>query len=69
MTYEYNIVTTDMGWIISRKKEMWRLMVLQYLNWYWLWQPNKWSAKVFYDKAKAESAVWVLRIKDKKKAE
>ena len=69
MSYEYNIIKTELGWIISRKKEMWKLMILQYLNWYWLWTPNKWSARIFYDKNKAESAISVMKIKDKKKSD
>lgn len=69
MSYEYNVIRTELGRIISRKKEMGKLMILQYLNWYWLWQPNKWAARVFYDRNKAESAVSVLKIKDKKKSD
>lgn len=69
MSYEYNIIRTELGWIISRKKEMGRLMILQYLNWYWLWTPNKWSARVFYDKSKAESSMIAMKIKDKKKSD
>ena len=55
--YEYKIIKTERGWILSRKKEMWRLMILQYLNWKWLWSPHKTYAKVFYDKDSAVEAL------------
>ena len=61
--YEYKVIRTEMGWIISRKKEMGRLMILQYLNWYGLWTPNKWAARVFY---KREDAVWALVVVKRK---
>lgn len=63
---EYNVSRTELWWIISRKKEMWRLMMLQYLNWYWNRVPNKSSARVFYSQEKALSARQVLIAREKK---
>lgn len=53
-----------MWWIISRKKEIGGLMILQYLNWYGLWTPNKWAARVFYREADAGWALAVLKKKN-----
>ena len=66
---EYNVVRTELGWIISRKKEMWRLMMLQYLNGYWLWTPNKSSARIFYSEEKAVSARMVIKKREEKKSD
>ena len=43
---------------------MWRLMLLQYLNWKWLRTPNKWFARIFYHREDAVSALVVQRKKD-----
>jgi hypothetical protein len=67
--YEYKIIKTERWWIISRKKEMWRLLLLQFLNSYYLWTPNKWGAKVFYTKDSAADALITMKIKDKKKSD
>ena len=67
--WEYKPIRTERGWILSRKKEMGRLILLQYLNWHNLWSINKGSAKVFYTQSSLESAITVFRMRDKKKAE
>ena len=66
---EYKIIRTEMWRIISRKKEMWRLMLLQYLNSHQLRVPNKWSARVFYTQESAVSGMTAMKIKDKKKSD
>lgn len=66
---EYNVVRTELGRIISRKKEMWRLMILQYFNSYWVWTPNKSGARIFYSQEKAISARMVLKIREEKKSD
>lgn len=60
---EYKIVKIERGWIISRKKEMWRLMILQYLNWKWLRSPHKTFAKVYYDRDSVAEALVVIKSK------
>ena len=45
---------------------MGRLMMLQYLYGSKNWWPNKWIAKTFYSQHSAESAMVVMKIKDKK---
>lgn len=67
--YEYKIIKTERGWILSRKKEMWRLMILQYLNWKWLRTPHKSYAKVYYDKDSAAEALVVIRKNEWKKSD
>lgn len=66
---EYKPIRTERWRILSRKKQMGRLILLQYLNWYELWSINKGSAKVFYNQHSVESAITVMRFKDKKKSE
>ena len=67
--YEYRIIRNDRGRIIYRKKEMWKLLLLQYLNSYNLWSPNKQSAKTFYKREDAVSALVVMKQKDNKKSD
>lgn len=64
---EYKIIKTELWWILSRKKQMGRLMMLQYLYGSQNWWPNKWLAKIFYHQGSAESALVVMRIKDGEK--
>lgn len=66
---EYRIIRNDLGWIISRKKEMWKLMVLQYLSWKGVRTPNKWIAKTFYHKEKAVENLVVIKKKDGEKSD
>ncbi len=66
---EYKIIKTERGWILSRKKEMGRLLLLQYLNWKWLWTPHKTYAKVYYDKDSAAEALVVIRQNESKKSD
>lgn len=67
--YEYRIIRNDRWWIIYRKKEMGKLLLLQYLNSYNLWTPNKWSAKTFYKKEDAVDALVIMKQKDNKKSD
>jgi hypothetical protein len=66
---DYRIVRTDLWWNISRKKQMWRLMLLQYLNWKGLRTPNKWLARIFYHREDAVSALMVMKKKDEQKSD
>ena len=66
---EYKPIRTEMWRILSRKKQMGRLILLQYLNWYELRSINKGTAKVFYSQHSVESAMVVMRARDKKKSE
>lgn len=66
---EYKIIKTERGWILSRKKEMGRLLLLQYLNWKWLWTPHKSFAKVYYDKDNAAEALVVIKSNEWKKSD
>lgn len=48
---------------------MGRLMLLQYLNWKGLRTPNKWFAKIFYNREDAVSALIVIKKKDENKSD
>ena len=67
--YEYRIIKNDRWWIIYRKKEMGKLILLQYLNWHLLRTPNKWIAKTFYRKEDAADALVLMKARDKKPEE
>jgi hypothetical protein len=67
--WEYKIIKTERGRILSRKKEMGRLLLLQYLNWKWLWSPHKTFAKVYYDKDSVAEALLVIRKDEWKKSD
>ena len=62
--YEYKIAKTDLGWNIYRKKQMGKLMLLQYLYANESWWPNKWLAKIFYHKESALSALAIMKRRD-----
>lgn len=66
---EYRIVRTDLWWNISRKKQIWRLMLLQYLNWKGLRNPNKWLARIFYHREDAVSALIIQKKRDEQKSD
>jgi hypothetical protein len=66
---EYKPIRTETWWILQRKKQMWKLILLQYLNSHTMRTPNKWSARVFYTQNSIESAITVMKIKDKKKSD
>ena len=66
---EYKIVRTDLWWNISRKKQIWRLILLQYLNWKWLWVANKWLARIFYHREDAVSALIIQKKRDEQKSD
>lgn len=61
---EYRVVRTDLWWIISRKKQMWKLILLQYLNWKGLRAANKWFARIFYNREDAVSGLVIQKRKD-----
>lgn len=44
-------------------------MILQYLNWKWLWSPHKSYAKVYYNKDSAAEALVVIRQNESKKSD
>ena len=62
--YEYKIIKTELWWIISRKKQIGKLILLQYLYASQNRWPNKWLAKIFYHQWSAESALVVMKHRD-----
>ena len=67
--YEYKIIKSELGWILSRKKEMWKLIHLQYLYWKNKRWPNKWLAKTFYVRESAISALIIMRKNEWKESD
>jgi hypothetical protein len=64
---EYKIIRIERWWILSRKKQIGKLMLLQFLYWNLTRWSNKWIAKVFYTESSAVSGLTAMRIKDGKK--
>jgi hypothetical protein len=62
--YEYKIFRQELGWSIYRKKQIWKLMILQYLYSSGLRWPNKWLARIFYHKESALAALVVKKHQD-----
>lgn len=67
--YEYKIYRSELGWSIYRKKQIWKLMILQYLYSNGLRWPNKWLARIFYQKESAVSALVVVKKKEEQKSD
>lgn len=66
---EYKITKSDLWYIIYRRKEEWKLIHVEYLNWHNHWTWNKTSAKTFYNKDDAVSALVIMRNKWQKEQE
>jgi hypothetical protein len=66
---EYKIIKIERGRILSRKKEMGKLMLLQYLNWKGLRSPHISFAKVYYDRDSAAEALVVIKSNEWKKSD
>lgn len=60
---EYKIYKTDLWYSIYRKKYVWKIMLLQFLNWRNLRSTNKASARTFYNQDSAVSTLVVMRAK------
>ena len=56
---EYRIFKTDLWWSIYRKKQVGKLLFMQFLTWKNGWSLNKSYARIFYQR---EEAVWVLIV-------
>lgn len=59
--WTYRIIRTEMWWIISRRKEIWKLFLVQYLNWKRDWVSNKWFAKNFYKQEDASGTLAIMK--------
>ena len=67
--WEYKIYKTDLWWSIYRKKEIWKLFYMQFLNWNNKWTTNKSYARIFYHREQAVSALVIMKAKDEKKSD
>lgn len=61
---EYKIFKTQLGYSIYRKKEEWKLLTVEFLNWHKERTPNKTIAKTFYHEEDAVSALTILKHRD-----
>lgn len=61
--WEYKILKSDLWYSIYRKKEMGKLMMLQYLNWDGKWVTSRDSARIFYNEDDVISALVGARFK------
>ena len=67
--WEYKIYKTDLGWSIYRKKEIWKLFYMQFLNWHNNWTTNKSYARIFYHREQAVSALVIVKSKYEKESD
>jgi hypothetical protein len=67
--WNYKITKTELGWIIYRKYEKGWLISIRFLSWDNKWVINKWSARVFYNKEDALSALTIKKIQDGKESD
>lgn len=66
---EYKIFKTDMGWSIYRKKNIGKLIMMQFLNGHDQWTTNKGAAKTFYHRDDAVGALVIIKQRDEKKSD
>lgn len=66
---EYKIIRSDLGWNIYRKKESWKFIHVEFLNWNGAWTTNKNYARTFYNREDAISALTIMRAKDGKESD
>lgn len=66
---EYKIIRCELWWNIYRKKQIWKLMMLQYLYSNGGWWPNKWLARIFYQRESAVSSLVVIKKKEEQKSD
>lgn len=62
--WEYKIYKTDLWYGIYRKKNLGKMVMLQYLTGHDTWCSNKILARTFYKREDAVSALVVIRHKD-----
>lgn len=67
--WNYKITKTELGWIIYRKYGKDWLISIRFLSWDNKWVINKWSARVFYNKEDALSALTIKKIQDGKESD
>jgi hypothetical protein len=65
---EYRIFKTDLWWSIYRKKQVGKLLFMQFLTWKNRWSLNKSYARIFYQREEAVGALIIMKAKDEKKS-
>lgn len=66
---EYRIFKTDLWWSIYRKKQLGKLLFMQFLTWKNVWSLNKSYARIFYQREEAVGALIIMKAKDEKKSD
>ena len=66
---EYRIFKTDLWWSIYRKKQVGKLLFMQFLTWKNVWSLNKSYARIFYQREEAVGALIIMKAKDEKKSD
>jgi hypothetical protein len=66
---EYRIFKTDLWWSIYRKKQVGKLLFMQFLTWKNVWSLNKSYARIFYQRDEAVGALIIMKAKDEKKSD
>lgn len=61
---EYRIFKTDLWWSIYRKKQVGKLLFMQFLTWKNWWSLNKSYARIFYQRDEAVGALIIVRARD-----
>ena len=67
--WEYKIYKTDLWWSIYRRKQIGKMLIVEYLNGHGAWTWNKQMAKTFYHEDDAVGALVINRHKDEKKSD
>lgn len=60
---EYKIVKCDLWWNIYRRREVWKMINMEFLNGNGKWTTNKSFARIFYHREDAVSALVVMKMK------
>jgi hypothetical protein len=66
---EYRIFKTDLWWSIYRKKQVGKLLFMQFLTWKNVWSLNKSYARIFYQRDEAVWALIIMKAKDEKESD
>ena len=62
--WEYKIYKTNLGYWVYRKKNVWQILIVEFLHAKDKWGFHKSTAKTFYTKDDALSALTIMRVKD-----
>lgn len=67
--WEYKIYKTDLWYGVYRKKNLGKIVMMQYLTWHDTWCSNKILSKTFYHREDAVSALVIMKSHEWKKSD